>query len=60
MQEELKKILKENGWTGKELAERLGMSYGHYRKMTMSKRQDPPNWVNAFVIAYNLKNQNPF
>lgn len=56
MQKRLKEILKENEWTGKELAEALGMSYGHYRKMTMSKKENPPNWVHAFVLGYDLKN----
>lgn len=52
--EELKEILKREGFTGKEFSELLGLTYDHYRKCTMNKSKMRPTWVKAFVLGYKL------
>lgn len=52
--EEFKKMLKESGFTGKQFAEKLGLSYGYYRKATQNKRK-MPIWVRAFIIGRESK-----
>ena len=54
MQEKLKDILKREKMTGKNLCERLGMTYLNYRRMTMTSKTSAPNWVNSFVVGYYL------
>lgn len=52
---EFKKMLKEAGFTGKQFSEKLGLSYGYYRKATQNKRK-MPIWVRAFIIGRESKN----
>lgn len=56
--ERLKEILRENGKSGKWLAQELGLDYTHFRKMTQKKGWKASSWVRSFVIAYNLKRDN--
>lgn len=54
MTEKLKKILKENGITGKNLAEMLNMTYGSYRSLTRKSATNVPKWVRSAIIFYEL------
>lgn len=51
---EFKRILKENGLTGKDYANLALMDYSYYRKSTQNKGKYVTNWVKAFVIGYEL------
>jgi len=49
-----KEILDEEGMTGKEVCDLLGMSYGGYRVATRSGADVCPLWVRMFVMGYML------
>jgi len=49
-----KEILDEEGMTGKDVCDLLGMSYGGYRVATRSGADVCPLWVRMFVIGYLL------
>ena len=49
-----KLILKEEGITGKQMAEMLGIGYDSYRSMTRNSASTHPRWVRSFVLAYEL------
>lgn len=57
MLDKLKQIIKDEGLNGKDMANLLGIEYDSYRSMTRSSSKNPPRWVRAFVIGYNLKNK---
>jgi len=50
----IQEILGEIGITGKELSEKLGFSYGWYRKATSKGERDRHRWVKAFVMGYEM------
>lgn len=52
---EYKKILKDNGLTGKDMAELLGLEYGGYRSI-ISRGTDKgsPKWIKAFMLGYKI------
>ena len=52
---EYKKILKECGITGVQMAEILNMKYGSYKYATRKSATTVPRWVCSFVVAYKLK-----
>ena len=52
-----KKILKEEGITGKEMSNIVGVTYGTYRVATMSSSLTTPKWVSSFNFAYELSNK---
>ena len=52
-----KKILKEEGIKGKEIAKIVGITYGSYRVATMSSSMITPKWVTSFVAAYEISNK---
>lgn len=54
MIEEYKRMLKERGLSGKEMAAELGLSYGSYRAMTRSSAGVVPKWVVGFVVGCRL------
>lgn len=55
---ELKSILKENKTTGKEMSEKLGISYDYFRRSTQKKGLKNRVWVRSFVIGYELGKKN--
>jgi DNA-binding XRE family transcriptional regulator len=54
MLKKYKWLLKREMWTGKEMAEKLGLTYDSYRTLTKKSAEVVPKWVTAFVIAYEL------
>jgi hypothetical protein len=52
--EEIKGIMEENGINGRELSDRLGMSYGYFRCSTQNKGLSSRFWVRCFVIGYEF------
>lgn len=51
---ELKGIMEENGINGRELSDKLGMSYGYFRGSTQNKGLVSRFWVRCFVIGYEM------
>lgn len=49
-----KQILKKEKISGKQMAEKLGITYDSYRSMTRNKTDSHPRWVRSFIIAYEL------
>lgn len=54
MLEKYKKILKEEGVSGKDMAKLFGMEYSSYRYSTRSGAKVVPKWVRSFVTGYEL------
>jgi len=56
--EEYKIILRENNLEGKDVYPNIELSHSAYRNATMKSKVNPPRWVKAFVVAYNLGKKN--
>jgi len=52
--DKLKILLKEEGMSGQDLAEILGIRYSSYRTMTGKSAKSVPKWANALVLGYKL------
>lgn len=53
--DDYKKILKENGLSGKDIAYALGMTYGSYRNaISRGAKSGAPRWIKAFVMGFTL------
>ncbi len=52
--EELKRILKEAGLTGKDMAGMMRMKYTSYRSVTRKSARFIPKWVRGFILGYEL------
>ncbi|AKG94179.1 hypothetical protein AVT43_gp05 [Polaribacter phage P12002L] len=47
-------LLKELGYTGKDMANMLGIKYSSYRSMTRKTNRTLPKWVKIFVIVHEI------
>ena len=54
MIQKLKQILKLNGYTGEDMAKKMGLTYGTYRSLTRKSATTTPKWVTGFMIGYEM------
>lgn len=47
-------LLKELGYTGKDMSKMLGIKYSSYRSMTRKTNRALPKWVKIFVIVHEI------
>lgn len=53
-----REIIKRQGLNGKKMAEKLGISYSAYRGATRPNNPNPPMWIKAFLVGYELGDKN--